>query len=83
MKQNYDKCIAATIDPKSSSQNENCGAFDTHFGQLTGDVAALSSTPDIDPANRVGELVQRIATIENLFYNLLFPSIPDDGFQTL
>ena len=73
------KCWDATQQPKQSSGNQNCQAFDS---QLTG----LQSTLDgimpygTDVANRVGELKARAATIRHVFETRFTPSLPDGGF---
>jgi hypothetical protein len=77
-----DKCIAATLEPKSSSRNQNCQAFVSQLANFEDEVSILSPGGE-DPANRIGELAVRLRVIENLYFNLFFPSIPDEGFSGL
>lgn len=82
MRDKLDKCIDATKVPKSSSRNQTCQAFETQLSHFIDLVTLLTPSGD-DPANRIGELLVRLQVIENVYFNLFFPSIPDEGFQGL
>jgi len=75
----FNKCWDATQQPKQSSGNQTCQAFDS---QLIGLQNELSGIMPVDPdvANRVGELKARAATIRHVFETRFGPSLPADGF---
>lgn len=75
----FDKCLDATLQPKKSLINQNCQAYSVQFQTLQNVVTGFTLTGD-DPANRIGEAQVRLLVIENIFDNLFFPSIPEDGF---
>ena len=77
-----EKCMDATIQPKDSSRNQTCQAFSTQFGSLQSVVSSFTPAGQ-DPANRIGEAQVRIIVIDNVYTNLFFPSIPDDGFGSI
>ena len=77
-----DKCLDATIEPKQSSRNQNCQAYVSQFQNLQNTVANFTLTGQ-DPANRIGEIGVRMRVIDNVYINLFFPSIPDEGFGSL
>jgi len=78
-KDKLDKCWDATQQPKQSSGNQNCQAFDVQLAATESDVAGLTPVgPDV--ANRVGELKARIATIRHVYDTRFMPSLPADGF---
>lgn len=81
-KDKLDKCIAATLEPKTSLRSQNCQAFVSQFGNLASTASSLRAAGE-DPANRIGEIGVRLAVIRNVYDNLFFPSIPDEGFQGL
>jgi hypothetical protein len=74
-----EKCWDATQQPKQSAGDQNCQAF---VSQLSGLIATLGSATPFgpDPANRVGELQARIATITHVYEDRFVPSIPANGF---
>jgi len=74
------KCWDATQQPKQSSGDQNCQAFDS---QLTGLQSTLDSVVPVgtDVANRVGELKARAMTIRHVFETRFTPSLPDGGFD--
>jgi len=76
------KCWDATQQPKQSSGDQNCQAFDSQLANLQ---QLLDQTPVIDPdyANRVGELKARAATMRHVFETRFVPSLaltPDGKF---
>ncbi len=77
-----DKCIDATKEPKQSSRNQTCQGFSSQFGNLQSVVSSFTLAGE-DPANRIGEAQVRMIVIDNVYTNLFFPSIPDDGFNGL
>ena len=78
-KDKLDKCWDATQQPKQSSGNQNCQAFDVQLAATQSDVAGLMPVgPDV--ANRVGELKARITTIRHVYDTRFVPSLPADGF---
>lgn len=78
-----DKCIDAAIaPPKESVLNQTCQAYQSQFDSLRSIVASFTLAGQ-DPANRIGEAQARIIVIDNVFTNLFFPSIPEDGFMDL
>lgn len=68
------KCWDATQQPKQSSGDQNCQAFDSQLGNLQ---QLLDGTPVIDPdyANRLGELKARAATMRHVFEARFIPSL--------
>lgn len=78
--QKLERCWDATQQPKESSGNQNCQSFVSQFGGLRSTI--LAATPfGPDPANRVGELVARIAVLDHVYEDRFVPSIPADGFD--
>ncbi|MBT8090268.1 MAG: hypothetical protein KJO01_08685 [Gammaproteobacteria bacterium] len=74
-----EKCWDATQQPKQSSGNQNCQSFVSQFDGLRSTI--LAATPfGPDPANRVGELVARLAVIDHVYEDRFVPSIPAGGF---
>jgi hypothetical protein len=79
------KCIEASLDPKSSAGAENCQSFSSalkgYQTRLNG--ATYSPVPDgftADPANRLGELESRVKVLLHVFEDHFVPSIPPGGF---
>lgn len=68
------KCWDATQQPKQSSGDQNCQAFDSQLGNLQ---QLLDGTPVVDPdyANRRGELKARAATMRHVFETRFLPSL--------
>lgn len=83
------KCWDATMQPKQSSGDQNCQAFDSQLGNLQATLENVSLAGDVsagqpdarDPANRLGELKARAATMRHVFETRFMPSLPDSGFQ--
>ncbi len=75
----FDKCVDATTQPKQSSSNQTCQAHEVQLQTLKAVVEGFTVTGE-DPANRVSEAKVRLRVIENVYFNLFFPSIPPDGF---
>ena len=75
----FDKCWDATRQPKQSSGNQTCQAFDVQLASLESTVSGLSSV-DPDVANRAGELKARVVTIRHVYDTRFTPSLPLDGF---
>ena len=78
-----DKCWDATQQPKQSSGDQNCQAFDSQLANLQ---AQLEQTfPNgTDIANRVGELKARADIIRHVFETRFMPSLltlPDQAFD--
>ncbi len=78
IKQKLDKCVDAAFQPKASASNENCNAFRTQLAQYQSSLPASATGPD--PANRLGELKARVATLSHIFETRFLPSIPPTGF---
>lgn len=78
----FDKCVAATRDPKFSASNENCQSFKTQLEQYLKFVDALPPAypAELDPANRIGSLEARTRTILHVYDERFLPSIPRGGF---
>ena len=75
----FDKCWDATQQPKQSSGNQTCQAFDVQLASLESTVSGLTSIgPDV--ANRAGELWARVITIRHVYDTRFTPSLPPDGF---
>jgi hypothetical protein len=75
------KGLEATLAPKNSQGNENFGAFESKLLELLLAVQAIppdSLRPDL--ANRKGDLVARLLTIEHIYEDRFRPSITDTGF---
>ena len=68
------KCWDATQQPKQSSGDQNCQAFDSQLGNLQ---QLLDGTPVVEPdyANRLGELKARAATMRHVFETRFVPSL--------
>jgi hypothetical protein len=79
-KTKLDKCYAASTQPKSSAGAENCQAFITQVKQYETALNAATTSPTLDPANRLGELKQRVYVINHVYYDRFLPSIPVNGF---
>ena len=80
-----DKCIVATYQPKQSASNQNCQSFLSQLGGFKEALAsAASACPEdrasCDPANRLGEIEARTATLEYVYHDKFAPSVPDGGF---
>jgi hypothetical protein len=77
------KCWDATQQPKQSSGDQNCQAFDSQLGNLQ---QLLEQTPVVGPdyANRLGELKARAATMRHVFETRFIPSLaltPNGQFE--
>jgi len=74
------KCWDATMQPKQSSGDQNCQAFDSQLTSLQNTLEGISPV-DPDVANRVGELKARAMTMRHVFETRFVPSLPDEGFD--
>ena len=75
----FEKCWDATQQPKQSSGNQTCQAFNVQLASLESTVSGLTSVgPDV--ANRAGELKARVITIRHVYDTRFTPSLPPDGF---
>ena len=74
------KCVLATQQPKTSALDQNCNAFEVQFASYQSEVLALTPRPAFDPANRIGELETRLATIWRLYRERFLPSVPEGGY---
>jgi hypothetical protein len=75
-----DKCYLASTQPKSSAGSENCQAFLSQVKLYESALNAATTTPTLDPANRLGELKQRVFVIKHVYADRFLPSIPANGF---
>ena len=74
------KCVLATQQPKTSALDQNCQAFEIQFDSYQAEVLDLDPNPGFDPANRIGELETRLATIWRLYKERFLPSVPLGGY---
>lgn len=81
------KCLEATQQPKNSSLNQNCQAFDSQFTQyqnvLNGAVVngvVVNGLQTGDVANRLGELKARVRVFLHVYGDQMLPSVPPGGF---
>lgn len=74
-----DRCIEATYQPKTSAGAQNCQSFVSQFKKFT-DLLAWVAPNGPDPANRIGEIEARVATILHVYETRFIPSVPDGGF---
>jgi hypothetical protein len=74
------KCVLASLQPKTSSQDQNCQSFETQYLAYKSalDALALSGT---DPANRLGEVKSRTEVFRFVYDKQYVPSIPAGGFK--
>jgi hypothetical protein len=78
-KDKLDKCIGASTQPKQSSGDQNCSAFQSQLANYRSAVSnAIAVGPD--PANRVSEIKARVDVIFEVFQKRFLPSIPIGGF---
>jgi hypothetical protein len=75
-----DKCFTATTQPKNSKGSENCNSFLSQVNKYQAALNGATTTPALDPANRLGELKQRVFVIKHVHTDRFLPSIPDKGF---
>jgi hypothetical protein len=76
------KCLDATQQPKNSSLNQNCQAFNSQFLQYRNDLdaATVNGGQTGDVANRLGELKARVAVFLHVYQDQMLPSVPAGGF---
>jgi hypothetical protein len=68
------KCINATYDPKLSALSQNCTSVNQQFDPYYAQIQALVPS-GTDPANRAGELGQRIDVIRHVFYDQFLSAV--------
>jgi hypothetical protein len=68
------KCWDAAQQPKQSSSDQNCQAFDSHLANLQAFLDGVVPAGK-DVANRVGELKARAATMRHVFDTRFMPSL--------
>lgn len=73
------KCLGATVQPKQSSGDQTCQAFDTQFRAYQSALESMAPS-GLDTGNRYGELVQRSKVILHVFRERFLPSVPAGGF---
>jgi hypothetical protein len=77
-----DKCWYAAQQPKQSSGDQNCQAFDSQLANLQ-QLVELTFPNGTDVANRVGELKARAAIMRHVFETRFMPALmnsPDQAF---
>lgn len=81
------KCLDATQQPKNSSLNQNCQAFNSQFTQYQNDLnaavvngAVVNGLQTGDVANRLGELKARVKVFLHIYNDQMLPSVPPGGF---
>jgi hypothetical protein len=79
------RCLDATQQPKNSSLNQNCQAFDSQFLQYRNDLnaavvnGAVVNGLQTDVANRLGELKARVRVFMHVYTDQMLPSVPPGG----
>lgn len=83
----YEKCWNATLQPKQSSGDQNCEAFNSQLASLYDDLGAILYDASgnwqyqgNDVANRIGELRARTVRLQHILETRFLPSLPDEGF---
>jgi hypothetical protein len=81
------KCLDATQQPKNSSLNQNCQAFESQFTQYQNELnsavvngAVVGGLQTGDVANRLGELRARLKVFWHVYHDQMLPSVPAGGF---
>ena len=74
------KCWDATLQPKQSSGDQNCQAFDSQLVDLENTLGQISPV-GTDVANRLGELKARVARLRHILEARFAPSVPAGGFD--
>lgn len=78
-KDKLNKCFSASTQPKQSSGDQNCQAFQVQLRSYQNALENIAFI-GIDPANRLGELKVRVNVIEHVLRDRFLPSVPAGGF---
>jgi hypothetical protein len=73
------KCVLASLQPKTSAENQNCQSFETQYLGYTNTLKSLTLA-GIDPANRLGEVKARTEVFRYVYDYQYVPSIKEGGF---
>ena len=74
------KCWEAAKQPKQSSGDQNCQAFESQLANLENELGQITPA-GTDVANRVGKLKARVIRMRHILATRFAPSVPADGFD--
>ena len=84
------KCLDASTQPKNSSLNQTCQAFDQQFSQYQSDLnaavvngAIVGGVQTGDLANRLGEMKARVKVFLHIYMDQFLPSVPPGGYPAV